>query len=728
MRPWLLGGMTALCVARPLFPSESAALQGDGLAMVMLWIALGVFWLLGAIGRPRFAIRFGWTDAAVLLLLGWHTAAALWATRHGSPRPAVNVLWEWIGMGLCFLLARQFIATPRESRALAAVMVALAVALSGYGLYQYAYELPHTQAKYEADPDRALRNAGLWYPPKSPERQRFESRLHNPEPIATFALTNSLAAFLTPWLVVLAGMACSSGRNRKRLFGMAVCALPIAACLLLTKSRSAYVAAAVGLMLVWPTCRARTAHIRWKWPVAVLAVGIVLVAVMAGIRGNDQDLLARASKSFGYRLQYWQSSGQMIAAHPIIGCGPGNFQSAYTRYKLPEASEEVADPHNFLLEIWATAGTPAALALLAVLGCFAGAVWRVQGSGFRVQGRGTEDERWAVQRPGNLAASAQSEIHHPPSAIQRPTADGWRHVIAGGVIGILLSVPVGLLGAAPPGAAVVLMGLPLAAATIALLRGWIREGRLPRSLSAVAVAALLVDLLATGGIGMPSVAGTLWLLMAVGLQGERPRELHSLTAWAALTAAIGLAVACYGTAYGPVLAYQAEMRAAERERESAVEHLETASRSDPLASEPWRLLAATYFERWWQTPGDATFGHFEEANAQALKRAPNSAPAWLAAGDWYFRASSQTERHTGKPADELIQTAVAAYRQAVSLYPNNAVYRAKLAVASRASGDQPAFRREARLALQLDEATPHADKKLPAELRDRLLSGLGGTP
>ena len=172
----------------------------------MLWIALGVFWLLGAVGRPKFWLRFGWTDAAVLLLVAWHTVAALWAVGHGTPRPAVNMLWEWVGMGLCFFLARQLIVTPREGRAVAAVMVALAVAVSGYGLYQCAYELPQTRAMYEADPDRALRDAGLWFPPDSPERKLFEDRLANTEPMATFALTNSLAAFLAPWLVVLAGM------------------------------------------------------------------------------------------------------------------------------------------------------------------------------------------------------------------------------------------------------------------------------------------------------------------------------------------------------------------------------------------------------------------------------------------------------------------------------------------------------------------------------------------
>ena len=43
----------------------------------------------------------------------------------------------------------------------------------------------------------------------------------------------------------------------------------------------------------------------------------------------------------------------------MLGVGPGNFQQTYPAYKLPQASESVADPHNFLLEVWATAGGPA---------------------------------------------------------------------------------------------------------------------------------------------------------------------------------------------------------------------------------------------------------------------------------------------------------------------------------------------------------------------------------
>ena len=57
----------------------------------------------------------------------------------------------------------------------------------------------------------------------------------------------------------------------------------------------------------------------------------------------------------------------MIKDHPWLGVGPGNFQDYYTQYKLPTASEEIRDPHNFLLEVWATSGSFALVALCVAL-------------------------------------------------------------------------------------------------------------------------------------------------------------------------------------------------------------------------------------------------------------------------------------------------------------------------------------------------------------------------
>jgi cytochrome c-type biogenesis protein CcmH/NrfG len=759
LRPWLLCGMTAVLVARPLFPSEAAA-GGDGLSVVMLWLALGVFWLLGAIGRRKFSLRLAWADAAVLALVVWTTVSAFWAMRHGTPRLAVNMLWEWVGLGMCFFLARQFIVTARERRAVVAVMVALAVGISGYGLYQVVYELPQTQSRYAADPDRALRDIGMWSPPHSPERKAFEDRLANRQPMGTFALTNSLAAFLAPWAVMLAGVVCgvvggdSSRRSvpdmrsvgdRSRLLqknglaAMLVCLIPIAACLILTKSRSGYAAACVGVVLVWLFGRQRRTRLGWKLPAALGGVAVLLLSAALAVEGPA--VLGRASKSFGYRLQYWQSTLDMIAARPWLGCGPGNFQDVYTQYKLPEASEEIADPHNFLLEVWATAGTPAAIAFLAVLGCFVGGI-RDQGAGgggqSAVGGRQSAVTREEMREErGEGEALPPSAFRPPPSANPHSPipnlCDGWLHVLGGGALGFLLSIPLGILSAAPPAAVAtsirglplmlpvaVLIGLPLAAATVVLMFGWIREGDLPRWLPGVGVAAILVALLAAGGIAMPGVAATFWLLLALGLEGCGQRFLPTSTAWVGLAGLLALAVACYGTAYEPVLHCQAELQLAEHQPTRAVAHLEAAAAADPLSAEPWRQLAADEFEDWVRQPDMATFDHFTEAKDEALKRAPNSAELWMTVGDWEFRAFSLKNRPGRKAGGDALQSAIEAYGHAVQLYPNSALCHAKLAETYLAAADRATFGREAKTALRLDRITPHQDKKLPRELRDRL--------
>ncbi|MEN6558929.1 MAG: O-antigen ligase family protein [Thermoguttaceae bacterium] len=689
-RPWLLGAMAALFVARPLFPSESAALFGDGLMMVMLWIALAVAWLLGAVGRPTFRLRFGWTDAAVLLLVGWHTIAALWAVGAADPRPAWNMLWEWLGMALAYTMARQLIDTPREARAMVVVMVALAVALSGYGLYQYACEFPAMRAQYAVDAERMMQQADVWCPPGSVERKLFENRLQSTEPIATFALTNSLAGYLAPWLAVLACVWFAAKQNRGRRVGMFAAGAVIAACLLLTKSRSGYLAALVGFALAWWLCRERTVRLGWKWWLGIFGLLALLIGAAWAVGGLDRQVLSEASKSFGYRVQYWRSTAQLIADHPVVGCGPGNFQDAYLQYKLPEASEEVADPHNFLMEIAATAGLPALAAFLLVLGCFF-----------------LEVRHGGVEGDGKRFDSGASDL---------------RLLWSGAALGFPLSVAVGMFGAAPPGLAAVWLGWPLAAATAAMFWGWTRDGRMPRWTPTVGIVVLLVNLLAAGGIGLPSVAGTFWLLLALGQQGRSERTVPLWVVWGLLVVALGAAAACYATAYRPVLHGQAEMQQARRESDRAVEHLQAAAVADPWSAEPWRRRSAVEFAAWSKRPDPAQWQRFQQTSDEYLRRASRSATAWETVAAWRLEAFEKTQRR------EDLESAIAAFRHAVALYPNSAALWAQLAEADRSAGHRVEFRHEAEMALMLDKATPHVDKKLPDSLRRQLQRGLADTP
>jgi len=736
-RPWLLGGLVALVVLRPLFPSESAALEGDGLVVVMLWIALAVFWLLGAIGRPWFRVRFGWTDVAVLLLIGWHTMAALWAANHGSPRPALNMLWEWIAYGLCYLLARQLIAGRREMRAVIVVMIALAVALAGYGLYQHLRELPETRAKFERDPDAAMRDSEIWFEPGSREFELFRARLDTFKPMATFALTNSLAGYLAPWLVVAAGIGLSVGLSRKRWrswLALIACGVPVVVCLVLTSSRSACGAAVLGLVLVGLFCRrGKTRPARrldWRVPAAVGGVAAILVAAVVVVGASNAKLLSGASKSLGYRIEYWQSTLGMIADHPVAGCGPGNFQDAYTRYMLPQASEEIADPHNFVMEVWATAGTPAMLALLAVLGCFGYAMLAVRRSSASELG-GTGVSPVGPRKHGQDARATHEPMGESSAPGSAGGPDATRHVLAGGACGFLLSVLVGQMSSAPPSVrevipgvwapVVVLWGLPLAAVTVLLFWRWVDQGPLTPSLPAIGVVVLLVNLLAAGAMGFPGVVGTFWLLVAMGLsltEASRPFRVPRSAGLAALAAAMAAALTCSTTALNPVLRSQTAIRLAQRDLGHADQHLQDAAEADPLAAAPQRHLAERAFGRWLEGGSPEAFDKFEASMQAALDLAPHSASTWRMCGDRYREAFEKRGLKAALPK------AVFAYRRAVDLYPNHAPLRASLAITLQAGGDEAGFRRQAAIALELDEQTPHRDRELAPRVRAELRRAL----
>ena len=114
----------------------------------------------------------------------------------------------------------------------------------------------------------------------------------------------------------------------------------------------------------------------------------------------------------------------MIGDHPWFGCGPGNFQSYYTRYKVPEASETIADPHNFLLEIAATAGLPSLVLFLLAGVALAVALWRRRDACASAEQCATMPSEVASISPGS--------------------------VYAGVVVGFLLAFPAGWAGGIAP--------------------------------------------------------------------------------------------------------------------------------------------------------------------------------------------------------------------------------------------------------------------------------------
>jgi hypothetical protein len=710
-RPWLLAGAVALIVARPLLPSEGTIKSSDTLLFILLPLVLAAVWAVRATMRRGSMARYGAIDLAVSVLVLWHAVSAVMAVRNGAARPAINSAWQWVATATMFWLIRQLVDDRREIRALVATMIALAVAMSTFGFHQFFYSIPRDQARYAEDPDGALAEARVFAPEGSRQRLLFEKRVNSSEPMATFALTNSLAGFLAPWLMVSLGIGAAAYALRlrdPRVWAPAVaCAAIILVCLILTKSRAGILASAMGafLLAAW-TAAAGSRLSRRIVAVAVTCV-VVVVAAAATVGALDREMLTEAGKSLGYRLQYWQATAEMIRERPWFGCGPGQFQSYYTQYKLPEASETVADPHNFLMEIWATAGTPAALALLAVIGIVA---WHVLRDSQRTSER---------QSPEN-ASGFPSRVAAPPFI------DATRHILAGGAGGFLLALLFGPLATVPLGLAACMGGVAVAAIVVASLYPWIVRGAMPAVVLALAAAVLLVNLLAGGGINFAGVAGSLWLLTALCMATiERWRKLTTLPAVALLAVTAMLSGAFYLTVYQPAMACNLAMDRADIEPERSEFYLRAAAVADPFSAEPINRLAMVEWSGWQRHPSDAALDRVVALLNEAMRLDPHAAATAEMKGD----ICREVYRRTGAIAP--LGLAAQSYEHALELFPTNILCRAKWALVLAETGQAQQAAVAAAAALSASTATPHADQKLPEDIvaqLEPLAAGPAETP
>jgi len=578
----LLGSVAALATAAPLTLSEAATIDGAATPLCLLWLLLLLAWF-GAAARQRvLRIRLGPVAWGLAALVAWLAVTVVATQGLAALRPSLNLLWQWVAVVVCYLLVRQVAARGEAARALLAAHIALAVLLASHGLYQQWVDAPQLQQHYEANRAAALIEAGF-DPADAGARQRFENRLNTFQPTATFALTNSLAAYLA--VVVLVVLLVRGARSwpLPNVVAVAAAALGILVCFYLTKSRAAWLAGGFGLVLAGVVLGRSLAPRFWK-AVAAAASLLFLLAVVVMATGLYKRFLPEPPKSLAFRLQYWQATVEMIQDHPLLGVGLGNYHLFYPQYKLPEASEEIRDPHNFLFEMAATSGVPAVLLLLLALALAAREVLtepsfprgRESSGGsagglpsLACGGRSAEGQNLDRHfRAGGNPAAARQESRPPLRAEgQRigqhddaplPLRDSWRlPVYLGVAAGVVLAFPLGWMTGHAPAGFVIAAAVPVLALAFCGLDRWVSAGRLSPALPAIAILVLLVNLLAAGGIQYPGLAIPLFVLMgiavATGRRGEPLRELGGRWPWAALGIAFALGAAAYVTAYRPAV-------------------------------------------------------------------------------------------------------------------------------------------------------------------------------
>lgn len=691
-----------------LVPADSISVfQGDALPQNLFWLIAAVLCGLSAFDGTGFRFRaFDWIVATSGLT--WLVVVTWIGCHENNPRPVWNGFWQIISIASCYFCARTLLVDGRCRAALMCLILVGCSALSIHGLGQVTVRFPAQRARYEADPDRELAKIPLYAPEGSPERARFESRLYSPEPFATFSLANSLATVLSAGLVLALAATVTCLRHWKPNGGswwvtasmMAMLGL-LGTCWFLTRSRTAFVAliAAAAFWLV-----ARAIRNRWK-PRDVEAadsrvanprilgfvfslVMLILVGGWIWIERNDRLVLTEAPKSLAFRLEYWIATVRMIQDHAWFGVGFGNFQNYYPQYKLEQASETIADPHNWILD-WAATMAPVSVLLL--LGWLFRCLFRIQF---------LQDE------------------HESPNVDNGP----FRYLVLGAVAGGTLCVALLTL----------LVGIDLEE----ILFGWVVGGCLgwaswsvvcklaesQRAVSATAAVAVLVCLLASGawqasGIAMPLVA-----LLASGHPRGTCRGSGNRSWMAAVLPGVGL-VCFIWQSWMPVTSSWALMQKAENQPgQSRRETILQAMAADRLDTNPLGWLSDLEFERVAFNPQVTGDRQFRKAAAQALQRLEEwlardrqKFTNWQRAGDQVLKLAEAAQRR-GMSTEDFLARASAYYRQAVLLYPSSVQLRAQLAATAAIASDWTTFDMEVAEARRLSEATPHLDKRLESQI------------
>ncbi|EAQ78028.1 O-antigen ligase family protein [Blastopirellula marina] len=681
----LCGYVACLTVLTPLIGSEGPVGRGVELPWVLMWLWALALWAIGGLLSGKLSIVWSKWESLLLALLAWLAIGVTMVAGSGEVRPAINQFWTYAGLVIAYFLYRQLFRSAARKRALIAIVIATVTVCATYAIYQYRVEIPQMQADYLADKEQGRRDAGIAGDDDDPQVRNFESRLMSTEPASTFTLTNSLAGFLAVGLIITAGVAIQQVRARSYLQAAVLAVILCLLCgtLILTKSRTAVLAVVAGMGLWGILASSLRRHLPWKYLVG--GVLLLAIAVGGGFASGllDREVFTEAPKSVLYRLQYWQGALDVTAERPLFGCGLGNFQSFYPRYMPASASETIADPHNFLLEIAASAGVPAVLLLLGFI-----AVWLLRfptGS----------------QAEPTLTAAEGSPEQAPDASIVP--------IFVGALVAFLLAPPIRAVMQGESPIWMMWIGLPLALAVAGATYGWSRRGTLDLLTLRIAAIVLMINLLAAGGISFPAVALWLWLFWGLTLGSDKDQTLQLEAFSSRAGVALAAVVLLYGmvtVALFPVMSSFTSLYGVVNETFSEQVRLaKKAAAADPYSVDGPQILANVYFQAWKSSPVPPNVNGAQQAVAETLRRSPRnvSLQSWIANNYWELYQKYED------PA--ILKLAIERQESVCRDFPTRGYHHVELAQMYAAAGRNQEAAQQATEALRLDAMHDHSELK-----------------
>lgn len=345
-------GLALVALAVPfgtLVGVSVGGLEVDGADLAVLGAAAA--WLAGGLVRKRLALR----PDAVLWSAAGLTAVIVLSVLPAQSLPLVlKEAAKWLELLVVYLLARDLL-QEGDRRLVVAALLGAASLQAALGLAQFATG-------------------------SGPQGFRLLDRFSRA--YGTFAQPNPFGgylAFVLPLAFVL-GLDRAAMRARPLLGLLALLTAAVAgSAILVSFSRSAWIAAAAGLLGVTALCSRR----------AALALGLGLavlttVAFLGSLNLLPAFFTARLGVALAYfgvvdlatvpvtdanfavieRLAHWLAGYRMFADHPFLGVGAGNYPLAYPAYALPRWQDPLGHAHNVYLNFLAETGLAGLAAFL----------------------------------------------------------------------------------------------------------------------------------------------------------------------------------------------------------------------------------------------------------------------------------------------------------------------------------------------------------------------------
>jgi O-antigen ligase len=322
--------------------------QGPGAATSIMLDWLSIVPVLLILGRrvldPSRTIRFAWASVLLAALAVWALASVVWA----DDKYLALISAARIASGAAiFWSATQLVTRWDHLRVIVGIVIGVLLVNVAQGVIYQNFELAELKQFWTANRAQIFESHG--WKETDYTAQRFEMKVLAGEMLNFSMSANVLGAIIVSCALAAfaAGMQRLEDKDDHGWAGaLFITALGSAYVLAHTGSKASWAALGLGLALLvgWRLTRdwlERSRTRAFTLGIAAIALGVAGVVTLGLVRHG------LPSASLNFRWRYWIGSWQLFLERPFTGIGWGNFGDAYLRYRLPEATEEIQDPHSF---------------------------------------------------------------------------------------------------------------------------------------------------------------------------------------------------------------------------------------------------------------------------------------------------------------------------------------------------------------------------------------------